>query len=202
MCVNKWDNRVEIVIASQNEGKLKEFSLLLKPHQLVQSDVEVEETGLSFHENALLKARACAGDKQGIFIGDDSGIMIDVLGGMPGIHTKQWRGAISLAQGIENVIEDVSKHEAPYHCMRVCCIALVTYKEDPLPMFFLGIIPGEFRIEPKGDLGFGYDPHFFVPSLNKTFAEISIEEKGIYSHRREASDKLKSFLNQLEGSGG
>jgi XTP/dITP diphosphohydrolase len=191
---------VEIVIASQNEGKLKEFGLLLEPHQLVQSDIDVEETGLSFHENALLKARACAGDKQGIFIGDDSGIMIDKLGGMPGIHSKRWRGASDLAQGIQNVIEDVSKHEGPYHCMMVCCIALVTYKEDPLPMFFLGIIPGEFRVEPKGNLGFGYDPYFFVHSLNKTFSEISIEEKGKHSHRRQASDKLKMFLNQLENN--
>jgi XTP/dITP diphosphohydrolase len=186
------------MIASQNEGKIKEFNVLLEPHKLVQHAIHVEETGLSFHENALLKARACAGDKQGIFVGDDSGIMIDKLGGMPGIHSKRWRGALDLAEGIQNVIKDVGQQEPPYTSMMVCCIALVTYREDPLPMFFLGIAPGEFRIEPKGTLGFGYDPHFFVPMLNKTFAEVSLEEKSLHSHRRQAADKLKSFLAQLE----
>jgi|AntRauTorckE5430_2_1112549.scaffolds.fasta_scaffold00045_3 XTP/dITP diphosphohydrolase len=186
---------MNIIIASRNEGKLKEFQSLLMPHELIARDIEVDETGLSFHENALLKARACAMDEIGCFIGDDSGIMIDALGGMPGVNSKNFKGASDGSGAILNVLSslDVERSSA----MMICCIAMVTHKNDPLPMFFLGVVHGEFHIKPKGESSFPYDPYLYVPKLGKTFAQMSADMKNQNSPRALATANLKRCLDQL-----
>lgn len=189
---------MDIMIATQNEGKILEFQALFEPHRCIQNSIEVKETGLSFHENALLKARACAGDQFGLFVGDDSGIMLEVLSGMPGVHSKRWQGANNVSEAIVNVLKALEGKQGPFSAMMVCCLAVVTHKNDPLPMFFLGTMEGEFRVVPKGSDGFAYDKHFYVPSLGKTFAELTFLEKNKYSHRMQAVAKLKQALDQLE----
>lgn len=197
----KEDSVMEIMFASQNQGKIDEYKTLLSPAKIIPVGVEVEETGLTFHENALLKARACASEDMGLYIGDDSGLMIDALGNMPGIHTKRWKGAKNANESLQNVLSDLQKwgeEGQPNTAMMVSVIALITHKSDPLPMFFIGMVDGDVLIEPKGKAkeGFCYDSHFYIPSEGKTFAEMG-DRKNEISHRRKAVSKLREFILDL-----
>ena len=189
---------MKVYIASQNAGKISEYEKLLAPNILCQCDIDVEETGMSFVENALLKARACAQDNEkGIYIGDDSGIMIDALNGMPGIRSKRWNGALNVHEAIVNVLDDLEGKKGDLVAKMVCCIALLTHKNDPLPMFFTGICEGVFIKQPRGKHGFAYDPYFLIPDLKKTNAELTPDEKNQISHRAKAARLLKDYLLSL-----
>ena len=188
---------MDIILASQNKGKIEEFASALQPHQLIPMDIEVDETGLSFHENALLKARAASNERTGIYIGDDSGIMIDCLNGMPGIHSKRWKGAHNSSNAIQHVLKDLEPYPDKQPAKMVCVIALVKHKYDPLPLFFIGTQEGLFIKKPKGMHGFAYDPYFYTPSLNKTNAEITLKEKNQISHRGAAIRQLVTYVNTL-----
>ena len=111
---------MEIYLASKNKNKIEEFNYLLKPHYIKSIEIEVNEVGLSFQENALLKARACAKEQDGIYMGDDSGIMITALGGEPGIHSKRWQGAKNNQEAITKVLKALCEKNKPYYAQMIC----------------------------------------------------------------------------------
>ena len=189
----------QIVVASGNEGKIREFRQMLEPKGYevlslkdLPDPVEPEETGTTFQENAILKAKAVT-DRYGLTaIADDSGISIACLGEEPGIHSARWLGH-DTPYDIKNqkVLELVAPHEdrtAHYSCAIAWCAP------DEEPVVFFDTWYGEIALEPKGENGFGYDPIFFVPSLGKTAAELTYEEKNAISHRGKALRKLEAWL--------
>ncbi len=193
----------ELVIASTNEGKVKEFRSLLAlgiEKVLSINDFDniprIEETGSSFEENALIKARAVANITNKLTIADDSGLEVEALSGEPGIYSARYAGeGASDDDNIEKLLEELFRVD-DRAARFVCCIALVdpSGKEST----FTGTCEGEILTAKKGDGGFGYDPIFYYPAAKKTFAELSPDEKNKYSHRAEALKKLNDFLLTLK----
>lgn len=195
----------KIVLASGNAGKLREFQQLLSNcgfEVLPQSDFfseNVEETGLTFVENAIIKARyACT--KTGLpAIADDSGIEVDALNGRPGIYSARYAGEgakdadnnAKLLQELNGV--PTEKRTARYHAV----LAFMRHAEDPTPILCHGTWEGVMLVEPRGEGGFGYDPLFFVPTHNCASAELSKDEKNRISHRGKAMQELLQKLSAL-----
>ncbi|HTF96139.1 MAG TPA: XTP/dITP diphosphatase [Cellvibrio sp.] len=195
----------KIVLASGNKGKLREFQDLLSGYGfevVPQSDFfseNAEETGLTFVENAILKARyACA--KTGLpALADDSGIEVDALNGRPGIYSARYAGekANDEKNNQKLLVElnsiPAEKRTARYHAV----LAFMRHAEDPTPVLCHGIWEGLILNEPRGDGGFGYDPLFFVPTHNCASAELAKEEKNRISHRGKAMQELLQKLSVL-----
>ena len=191
-----------IIIATRNQGKLKEFKAILADSYdeiLSLSDFddfpEIEETGLSFEENALIKAKAAC-DFLGVdAIADDSGLVTKALGGAPGIYSARYAG--EGASDEENnkklllELEGKENRDARF----VCCIALVL--KDGTREFFEGECEGRIISEKRGTSGFGYDPVFYVPRYRKTMAELGPDVKNEISHRAMACGKLLSYFSSL-----
>jgi XTP/dITP diphosphohydrolase len=181
-----------VVLASNNAGKLAEFSSLLTPLGLVlrkQSELgisEAEEPYVTFVENALAKARHVAQLSGLPALADDSGICVPAFGGAPGVLSARYAGEPkSDARNNQKLIQDLSAHEdksAYYYCVLV----YLRHAQDPQPVIAEGRWDGEIISTPRGENGFGYDPHFWIASLNKTAAELSAEEKNQLSHRGQA----------------
>lgn len=181
-----------VVLASNNAGKLAEFSSLLAPLGLElrkQSELgisEAEEPHVTFVENALAKARHVAQLSGMSALADDSGVCVPVLGGAPGVLSARYAGdPKSDARNNQKLIHDLSTHEdksAYYYCVLV----YLRHADDPQPVIAEGRWDGEIIATPRGENGFGYDPHFWVAALNKTAAELSAEEKNQLSHRGQA----------------
>lgn len=181
-----------VVLASNNAGKLAEFSSLLAPLGLAlrkQSELgisEAEEPHATFVENALAKARHVAQHSGMPALADDSGVCVPALGGAPGVLSARYAGEPkSDARNNQKLIHDLSSHEdksAYYYCVLV----YLRHAQDPQPVIAEGRWDGEIIATPRGENGFGYDPHFWVASLNKTAAELSAEEKNQLSHRGQA----------------
>ncbi len=181
-----------VVLASNNAGKLAEFSSLLAPLGLElrkQSELgisEAEEPYATFVENALAKARHVAQLSGLPALADDSGVCVPALGGAPGMLSARFAGEPkSDARNNQKLIQDLSAHEdksAYYYCVLV----YLRHAQDPQPVIAEGRWDGEIIATPRGANGFGYDPHFWIPSLNKTAAELSAEEKNQLSHRGQA----------------
>ncbi|MFQ5544357.1 MAG: RdgB/HAM1 family non-canonical purine NTP pyrophosphatase [Acidiferrobacterales bacterium] len=192
----------EIVLASNNPGKVREIAQLLADLDLSvlpqsQFDVpDVEETGLTFVENAILKARNAA-QKTGLAaIADDSGLEVDALNGAPGIHSARYAGIGSSDQAnldrLLHALIDVPQGDrsARFQCLMV----YLAHEHDPSPLVCQGTWEGRILFEPKGDNGFGYDPVFFVPTHNCSSAELPPETKNELSHRGQALRKLIEAL--------
>ena len=181
-----------VVLASNNAGKLAEFSSLLAPLGMElrkQSELgisEAEEPYATFVENALAKARHVAQLSGLPALADDSGVCVPALGGAPGVLSARYAGEPkSDARNNQKLIHDLSIHEdksAYYYCVLV----YLRHAQDPQPVIAEGRWDGEIIATPRGANGFGYDPHFWIPSLNKTAAELSAEEKNQLSHRGQA----------------
>ena len=181
-----------VVLASNNAGKLEEFSSLLAPLGMElrkQSELgisEAEEPYATFVENALAKARHVAQLSGLPALADDSGVCVPALGGAPGVLSARFAGEPkSDARNNQKLIQDLSAHEdksAYYYCVLV----YLRHAQDPQPVIAEGRWDGEIIATPRGANGFGYDPHFWIPSLNKTAAELSAEEKNQLSHRGQA----------------
>lgn len=192
----------QLVLASGNKGKLKELKYLLEPlHTRVHSQKDfsvkpVAETGLSFVENALLKARAAARATKLPALGDDSGLVVDALKGQPGIYSARFAGEdASDQENNELLLEKLSdvpreRRQATFYC----CLVLLQHHRDPAPIVVSGLWHGEILEAPRGKGGFGYDPLFFDPKLERTAAELSIDEKSEVSHRGVA---LRALIEQL-----
>ena len=193
-----------IIIATKNKGKAKDFEALFGPHGYevltlhdVADDMDVEETGNTFEENALIKAKALSERLQTMVIADDSGLEIDALDGRPGIYSARYAGEEKSDEAnIDKVLEELNDVEDSDRTARfVCAIAVVSPNLEPLTV--RGTCEGVIAKERKGTNGFGYDPIFYVPSENKMMAELSSDEKGAISHRGNALKKLSENLAEL-----
>lgn len=194
----------KIVLASGNAGKLREFQQLLAGcgfSVISQAELKVsnaDETGLTFVENAILKARhACAGTGLAA-LADDSGIEVDALHGRPGIYSARYSGENASDQSNnQKLLAELAgvpseKRTARYHAV----LAFMRHAEDPTPILCHGTWEGVILTEARGNNGFGYDPLFFVPSHQCTSAELDKAEKNRISHRGKAMAEL---LEKLKG---
>ncbi|MCP4474136.1 MAG: RdgB/HAM1 family non-canonical purine NTP pyrophosphatase [Gammaproteobacteria bacterium] len=193
---------VKIVLASNNAGKLVEFEQLFADSEITiiaQSEFEVpeaEETGLSFIENAILKARNACHYSGYPAIGDDSGLEVDALQGAPGIYSARYagKGANGVAH-TEKLLADMVGVAAGQRQARFCCIlAYMRHEHDPTPIIAQGFCPGEIISEPSGEHGFGYDPIVYLPQQGCTMAELTAEKKNRISHRAKAVTQLLTQL--------
>ncbi|TBW07137.1 RdgB/HAM1 family non-canonical purine NTP pyrophosphatase [Azotobacter chroococcum subsp. isscasi] len=190
----------QLVLASHNAGKLKELQALLGDAVQVRSvgefsDVEPEETGLSFVENAILKARHAARVSGLPALADDSGLAVDALGGAPGIYSARYAGGGGDAANNAKLLEALRDvPDAKRGARFVCALALVRHAEDPLPILCEGLWHGRILHAPRGAQGFGYDPLFWVPETECASAELAPAEKNRLSHRARAMAQLRQRL--------
>lgn len=196
---------IKFVLASRNPGKLKEMNEILS-HLGIQVcseeeagvDVEVEETGTTFEENSLLKARAVMEASGLPAIADDSGLCVDALNGAPGVYSARYGGEGLDDTGRCRLLLENMKGQMPRTAKFVSVITCCFPSGDVLTA--RGECPGTIAFAPQGEGGFGYDPVFFVPPLKKTFAQLTAEEKNAISHRGKALEvfqvKLKEYLGQ------
>lgn len=193
----------QIVLASSNSGKLREFSQLLSPlgfTLMPQSEFGVpdaEETGLSFVENAIIKARHAAEITGLPALADDSGLEIDALHGAPGIYSSRFAGDNATdADNIGKVLDalrDVPETERSARFQ--CILVFMRHAKDPTPLICQGSWQGQILTEPVGDGGFGYDPIFWVAETDCSAAELSSEQKHAVSHRGKA---MRQFLEAFQ----
>ena len=188
----------KLVLASGNQGKLREFSQLFadKSIQVIPQHefdtVEAEETGLSFVENAILKARNACKFSGLPALADDSGLEVDALKGAPGIYSARYAGAdasdkdnyLKLLDALKDV--PLEKRTARFQCVLV----YMRHENDPTPQVFQGSWEGQILTEPSGTEGFGYDPIFLVPNEACSSAELSKDRKNALSHRGQAIQEL------------
>jgi XTP/dITP diphosphohydrolase len=191
-----------LVLASGNKGKLAELSAMLEPLGFdvkPQSNFEVEdaeETGLSFIENAILKARHAAKATGMAALADDSGIAVPALGGAPGIYSARYAGEHGNDGGNIDLLLKNLKGESNRAAFFYCAIAYISHAEDPTPLIATGAWHGEILQARQGEGGFGYDPVFFDAELKRSAAELSREEKATRSHRGQALRALVQQLNE------
>lgn len=198
--------RTRIVLATGNPGKLREMRALLAglPVEVVpQSEFDIEpaeETGLSFVENALIKARHASAHTGLPAIADDSGLAVDVLGGAPGIYSSRFAGEnASDRDNLLQLLEQMQDVDDPDRVARFHCLAVwVSHAEDPVPLICQGAWEGRIARQASGEGGFGYDPVFLLPD-GRTAAQLSKEEKNSISHRAQAMGCLVSKLTELLG---
>jgi XTP/dITP diphosphohydrolase len=191
-----------IVLASNNPGKVREINQMLGGLQLavvLQSDFkvpEVEETGLTFVENALLKARHAARHTGLPAVADDSGIEVDYLNGAPGIYSARYAGkSASDEQNLRKLLADLDGiPEAERTARFQCLMVYLRHEFDPTPVICRGTWEGRIALEPHGANGFGYDPVFFVPTHGCSAAELPPEVKNKLSHRGQALRKMVEAL--------
>lgn len=191
----------ELVLASHNTGKLRELQAMLGTHVRVRpisefSSVEPEETGLSFVENAILKARHAARVSGLPALADDSGLAVDCLGGAPGIYSARYadgQGDAANNAKLLDVLKDVP--DAERGAQFVCALALVRHADDPLPIICEGLWHGSILHAARGEHGFGYDPLFWVAERECSSAELPSDEKNLISHRARAMALLKQRLD-------
>ena len=190
----------ELVLASHNAGKLKELQAMLGTAVRVRSigefsALEPEETGLTFVENAILKARHAARVSGLPALADDSGLAVDFLGGAPGIYSARYadgQGDAANNAKLLEVLQDVP--DAQRGAQFVCCLALLRHAEDPLPIICEGLWHGQILHAARGAQGFGYDPLFWVAERQCSSAELAPAEKNRISHRARAMALLKQRL--------
>lgn len=196
----------KVLIASKNEGKIKEFRKMLAPYGtevLSLNDLpdapNVEETGATFQENARLKAEAIAERYQCLAIADDSGLAVDALGGRPGICSARYAGEEKDdRKNIEKVLKELEDVPMNERSARFVCVLAVS-RPGSETVFAEGECRGLITTAPRGEGGFGYDPIFYIPEMNKTFAELTSEEKNAISHRARALKNLEKLLPELLG---
>ena len=197
------------MLATKNPGKIREITKILQYPDiqlLSHEDIEipeVEETGVTFIENALLKARSSS-DITGLpSIADDSGLEVDYLNARPGVMSARYSGEhatnesnnLKLLKELKGV--SFEKRSARYRCV----IVFTRFKNDPFPLISMGTWEGFIAEAPKGTNGFGYDPIFFLPKFKKTSAELTDEEKNSISHRAIALKGIENyFVNQHNNS--
>jgi len=192
-----------LVLASGNAGKLLELSSMLTPLGWTvrsQGDWKISEAvedGLSFIENALIKARHAARCTGLQALGDDSGLLVDALNGKPGIYSSRYAGASAddeaNNQKLLKALRGVPGPERAAHFY--CAVVFVRHAEDPAPLISTGTWPGRILEQPRGEGGFGYDPIFWVPGYECSSAELPPEVKNSLSHRGQA---LRSLITQMK----
>lgn len=194
----------EVIIATKNPGKAKEFEHIFSPRGIAVKTLldfpdfpEVEETGTTFEENAILKAEACSTTLNKIVIGDDSGLMIDALEGRPGIYSARYAGEPKDDENnIDKVLSELKGIPEEQRTARFyCALAVAVPGQETFTVS--GTCEGRILEERRGTNGFGYDPIFFVPEKGVAMAELSSDEKNQISHRANALKKLDAALDSL-----
>ncbi len=193
-------------MASGNPGKLREFSQLFSPYHvrvLPQSAFAVpavEETGASFVENALIKARHAAALSRRPVIADDSGIEVDVLNGEPGVYSARYAGEDATdSDNLQLLLRNIAAAEVREPAARFrCVIAYLRSAGDPEPLIAQGVWEGHIVDKPAGNNGFGYDPIFYVPTQGCTSAQLPPEVKNAISHRGQALQNLVELMKQAK----
>ena len=194
-----------LVLATGNPGKVKELANMLSSlniNVVPQSDFnvgEVAETGTTFVENAIIKARHAAKITGMPAIADDSGLEVDGLNGAPGVYSARFAGpGASDQDNIDKLLVDLGDN--PIRSARFWCVlVLMRHADDPTPLICSASWEGEITLTQNGNCGFGYDPVFFVAEKNCTSAELTKEQKNAVSHRGQALQKLLLELQQKGG---
>lgn len=206
MAYPAWFSHGRLVLASNNRGKVAEFQHLFEqlnlPLEIVPQGIlniaDAVEDGLSFVENAIIKARHASKISGLPAIADDSGLCVPILNHAPGIYSARYAGQ----HGDDHANNQKLLHDVlPYRseqqhidAMFVCVLALVEHADDPLPKIFQATWQGELLSKEQGEHGFGYDPLFLIPSLGVSSAELSKEEKNKISHRGQAMALFAQYL--------
>lgn len=193
----------KVVLASSNKGKIAELQGALEPlgyHIVPQSEfncADAIEDGLSFVENAIIKARH-ASEQTGLpAIADDSGLEVAALNGAPGIHSARYAGEHGNDDANNEKLLESMLNQSNRIARFRCALVMVNHTEDPVPLIAEGVWSGEILDAPRGENGFGYDPLFWLPELGVSSAELSTTEKKQHSHRARALLVLKSKLESL-----
>ncbi|RBP04325.1 XTP/dITP diphosphatase [Rossellomorea aquimaris] len=193
-----------VIIATKNRGKAKEFQHMFAPYGYeVQTLLDlphiedVEETGETFEENAILKAETVAQELGVLVIADDSGLAIDALEGRPGVYSARYAGEEKSDEAnMDKVLSELESVEETHRTARFHCVLAIA---DPNgeTRTVTGTCEGMILQEKRGTNGFGYDPIFYVPTLQKSMAELSQDEKSQISHRGNALKKLKNIISDF-----
>jgi XTP/dITP diphosphohydrolase len=196
-----------ILLGTNNKGKLRELREILDPLGVrlvapaeIGLQLEVEEHGSTYHENAALKAAAFARESGLLTLADDSGLEVDVLGSAPGLHSARYSPVpnASDADRRAHLLQNLKGYAQPWKAHFRCIIAIAQPGEEIV--YAEGICPGEIIPEERGDGGFGYDPVFYLPEYGKTMAELPIGEKNRISHRARAAQAAVPFiLTRIKG---
>ena len=204
-------SKQKVVLASGNAGKLREFFHILSDvgfEVVAQSDydvIDVPETGLTFVENAIIKARNAAKQTGLPALADDSGIEVDALMGRPGIYSARFAKMNNADEGFVDkneannvqLLKEMKDVPAEQRTARFrCCIVYMRHAADPSPLIADGSWEGLIMTEPSGAGGFGYDPLFFVPTHGKSAAELESDVKNIISHRGQALQKMLTLMSK------
>ena len=190
----------KLVIASNNQGKLREIGELLAPlaidvvPQSAFNISEADEPHVTFIENALAKARHASRCSGLPALADDSGICVSALGGAPGVNSARYAGEPRSDERNNLKLIEALKNQMDRRAYYYCVIVLVRHADDPQPIIADGSWHGEIIDSPRGTGGFGYDPYFYLPEFGKTSAELTAEQKNKISHRGQALAKLVEIL--------
>ncbi|MDP2224936.1 RdgB/HAM1 family non-canonical purine NTP pyrophosphatase [Nitrosomonas sp.] len=190
----------KLVIASNNQGKLREINALLAPlsiEVIPQSNFnagEINEPHDTFVENALAKARHASRCSGLPALADDSGICVSALNGAPGVNSARYAGEPKSDERNNLKLIEALKNNSDRRAYYYCVIVLVRHADDPQPIIIDGSWYGEIIDQPRGEGGFGYDPYFFLPEFDKTSAELTAEQKNLISHRGQALAQLVEIL--------
>ncbi|MFT8362995.1 MAG: XTP/dITP diphosphatase [Sporolactobacillus sp.] len=196
----------QLVIASNNRGKIKEIKALLAPFAVTVCSLkdidlvsDVEETGTTFRENAALKAEAVAAKTGGWVLADDSGLCVDALDGAPGIYSARYSGAAKNdARNIDKLLAALTTvADGARQAHFICTLALAHPNQST--RFIEGRCDGMITRSRRGTIGFGYDPIFLIPELGQTFAEMSDSDKNAISHRGRALRQLAEHWQEWTG---
>ena len=196
----------KIVVASHNQGKVKEIKNLLKPFKFEvysASDFDIKEpkeTGKTFIDNSIIKANAIAKKSNLIAIADDSGLCVNSLEGRPGIYSARWAGKnkdFNMAmKKVEKELDKISTNSKRKRRANFCCALTLCYPNEKI-ISFQGKVFGYLQFPQMGSNGFGYDPIFIPDGYNKTFGEMNFSYKERISHRQIAFNKLKKYLIKI-----
>lgn len=193
-----------IIFATTNEGKMREVRMILQDLEAnvislkeAGIDIDIEEDGTTFEENAIIKVKAIRPYTDGIILADDSGLEVDYLGGEPGVHSARYMGK-DTSYEVKNrkIIELLKNVEGERRSARFVC-AIAASLPDGTVLTSRGTIEGRIAYEPAGTGGFGYDPIVYVPELGETTAELTPEQKNLVSHRGKALREMKQKLKEI-----
>lgn len=201
-------SKTTLLVATHNAGKAQEFAEMLPEMDVnwqtldsagIESDVE--ETGATFRDNAILKATSYA-RQSGLFtLADDSGLEVDALGGRPGVLTARYGGpGLTAEQRFRRLLAEMAMVQVDKRTARFRCVIALAAPDGTLLSTADGVCEGEIAVEPAGDGGFGYDPVFRLPERGATMAQLPPEEKHLISHRGEAMRKIAPLLREVLAS--
>lgn len=190
---------MKVIFATQNKGKSQEVKNLFEGTNIqivtladLGNDIDIEETGTTLYENALIKAKTIYEIYKMPVISDDSGLEIELLNGRPGVYSARYAGEnCSFDDNNKKVTEELKSFPHPH---RAKFVSQALYFDGSEIISFVGELPGRMIDKPRGNFGFGYDPIFIPDGFANTLAELSLEEKNVISHRAKSFEQLKSKL--------